>query len=431
MVLVKREDPALLDFESKLKRKYGEEWMLKQVFDDIDKRDNKQKELSKEIYNDVKAILKQYMDMTEDNYHIVTLWIIGTYIYEEFSTFPLLFVNATKQSGKTRLLKLIEALAWNGRIQANLSEAVLFRMKKKHTLLIDEFEQVKERNTLREIINASYKKGAIVERMTKVRKDNKETYEPESFDLYSPLAMANIWGMDEVVEDRCIVVRLDRTDDESKSLLLENFDTNPKIKQVVDTLLAEKCRLCVYVGSKEIGNSWNDYVSNTYTTTLTTYTTLPTLPTLFKKIKDTKINGRQLELFFPLIIISKIFNKEDLTLEISKKNFEDKNVEEFAENPDVTLLDFLWRKYSEDHALDYIRVINLTNDFKMESPFDMNRETMGRSLQRLNIILDKKRDNKGVKVMLDFAKIKQKLERYKGVIEKGDSLEHGGEGRSR
>lgn len=409
--------------ETQFREIHGEQYNLNEIVKDIKQANELSEQEEKNelisLYSRIKAILKKYMDMSEYAYHIVTLWIIGTYCYEKFSTFPLLFINAVRGSGKTRLLKLIEAMAWNGKIQANMSESVVFRSKKKHTMLIDEFEQVgsKESNTLRELINASYKKGARVERMKEVKVDGKKDYEVEGFDLYSPLAMANIWGMDDTVKDRCIVIHLDKSSNQTISKLLEDFQNDSEISEIKLAMLKTFKRLLKSVdngdvdGKKGVVCLWNEYI---YTDTLPTLYTISTLATLFPKIKEAGIYGRDLELFFPLFIISNVFGEDLLneTIDYAKQRFNEKNLEEYTENPDIILLDFISKNYS-DIGLDYIYLSDIKAQYQIIANLkELDNRTLSKSLERLNIILQKKRDNKGVKVMIDLAKVKSKLLRY-------------------
>ena len=415
--------------ENQIRAVHGDNWTTKEVVKGI-QESKKQQELDdieslQTIYEKIKEVLKKYMDMNEYGYHIVTLWIIGTYCYEKFSAFPLLFINAVRGSGKTRLLKLIESMAWNGKIQANLSESVVFRSKKKHTMLIDEFEQVgsKETNTLRELINSSYKRGARVERMKEVLKEGKKDYEVEGFDLYSPLAMANIWGMDDTVKDRCLVIHLDKSSNQTISKLLEDFENEEDIKSIKKLLLRHNKNLYQNVDNDDVDRkkgliaTWNNYICSkpvNNNSTLYTLSTSSTLSTLFKKIDETGIYGRDLELFFPLFMISTIFGEQllDLTLEFSKQKFNEKNSDEYTENPDIILLDFLWKNYNTN-ALEYIYLSDLKGQFQLIANLkELDNRTLSKSLERLNIVLDKKRDYKGVKVMIDLAKVNEKLKRY-------------------
>lgn len=415
--------------ENMLRQVHGDDYntldVIKQIQKDKADIEEEEKQEILGLYLKIKGILKCYMDMSEYAYHIITLWIIGTYRYEDFNTFPLVFINAVRGSGKTRLLKLIEAMAWNGKIQANMSESVVFRSKKNHTMLIDEFEQVgsKESNTLRELINASYKRGARVERMKEVTKDGKKTYEVEGFDLYSPLVMANIWGMDDTVKDRCIVIHLDKSDNDKVTRLMEDFCNDSNIQQVKTSLLKtfkQNTRSVANVDVatlKTLVSTWNDYVIKKHEDklyTLSTLFTLSTLATLFDKIYETGIYGRDLELFFPLFIISNEFGEEVLneTLEFSKQKFKEKNLEEYTENPDVILLEFLWKNYN-DLGLEYIYLHDIKAQYQFISNMkELDTRTLSKMLERLNVIMDKKRDSKGVKVMIDLAKANDKLKRY-------------------
>ena len=417
------------DIENKLRKDFGDDYNLQEIANNIQttKKEAEEKAIQEllSVYSKIKEILKRYMDMSEYAYHIITLWIIGTYRYEDFNTFPLVFINAVRGSGKTRLLKLIEAMAWNGKIQANLSESVVFRSKKLHTMLIDEFEQVgsKESNTLRELINASYKRGARVERMKEVTKEGKKTYEVEGFDLYSPLVMANIWGMDDTVKDRCIVVHLDKSDNDTVTRLMEDFQNDENIQSVKNLLLRHYKLNRQNVDNVDVATlktlvcTWNDYVikkSVDKLYTLYTLSSLSTLSTLFDKIYETGIYGRDLELFFPLFIIANGFGEEVLneTLDFSKAKFKEKNLEEYTENPDVILLDFLWKNY-KDNPLEYVYLHDIKSQYQLIANIrDLDARTLSKSLERLNVIMDKKRDAKGVKVMIDIVKANEKLKRY-------------------
>src|SRR5690606_15239380 len=169
-------------------------------------------------------------------------------------------------------------------------------------------------------------------------------YEVEGFDLYSPLAMANIWGMDDTVKDRCIVIQLDKSDNSTISRLLEDFENDIDIQNIRKVLLStsisvdkknQKMGLLGLIEPKfgilDVDNVdvdrkksllclWNEYI---YTNTLPTLYTLPTLSTLFPKIKEAGVYGRDLELFFPLFILANLFGEDILkqTIDYSKQKF--------------------------------------------------------------------------------------------------------------
>ena len=83
----------------------------------------------KEVFEDVLAHLKYYMDLEEEErYTFVALWSIGTYFHQMFSTYPYLFINAVKRSGKTKLLLLMSTFVFNGKAFIIPSGASIFRL---------------------------------------------------------------------------------------------------------------------------------------------------------------------------------------------------------------------------------------------------------------------------------------------------------------
>jgi hypothetical protein len=132
---------------------------------DLTEEKEEYREKWKEIYLNIIDMLKKYLDLKKEYYPLIAIWIIGTYFHREFYTYPYLFFNAMKGSGKTRLLKLIKVLSKDGDLIASLTEAVLFRTK--GTLCIDEFEKITRSGSenLRELLNSAYKKGTKVKRL--------------------------------------------------------------------------------------------------------------------------------------------------------------------------------------------------------------------------------------------------------------------------
>lgn len=388
-------------------------------------------EVLKEQYKKIISILKKYIILDTEYYPLIALWIIGTYIHDNFNTFPLLYINATKGSGKSRLIKLIISLSKNGKLVNDLKESVLFRTAKGNTIGIDEFENVgnKELSTIRTMLNSAYKKGVAVERMKKVSKNGKEEFEVERYDLYTSIVLANIWGMDSVVSDRCLIILMDKSNDPIKTRLIEDFDNNTEILEIKRTLQGIWCSLCSVVTPVRIEKGWNDYLLNFQTdpkslsnnnyTKYIIYNT--TLTTLYKYIYNSQLNGRDLELFFPLYIIGGIIDKEvfDDILSISKKIVSEKRNEEYTENKDVSLLDFVSKK--TEWQINYVSVHQITLEFKQfilgneEDLKWLNSKWMGRALKRLKVITSKRRMGKGIEVTLNISKAMNKIRMFKEV----------------
>ncbi len=382
-------------------------------------------------YEDIKGLLHEYMDMKEDYYDLVAIWIIGTYLHDSFNTFPYLFINAMRGSGKSRAMKLIASLSHNGTMNTSMREAVLFRMGKR-TLCIDEFEQVnsKEAQALREILNSSYKKGMKIARIKKKGDD----FVMEEFEPYKPICMANIWGMEEVLGDRCVTLILEKSSDPRRTRLEENFENNVLVSVVSQNISKVLVYLCSFFGKTGMTRKWNNYINlrYNYTPTYNTYTTLTkqTTPpftenklqdieflTIFNKIHDTGIDGRNLELMMPLFLISNFLSEEifDKMLRIATEMTKERKESEMTESKDVILIDFI----SKVESPDFITIKQLNTNFRNFLGHDENDEKwinprwMGRALKRLNLIREKRRVGKGVEVIPNIPKAKEKMKMFR------------------
>lgn len=171
---------------------------------------------------EIKEVLSKFVDFRDEaDSDVITLWLMGTYCFSIFDAFPYLYFVGVKRSGKTKTLLLIEKLAFNAILSSNISPAVLFRIveARRPTLALDEGEQLSDKTRkqeLRELLNSGYKRGAPAYRTTKNSKGN---FCIEAFEVYSPKAIANIAGLNDVLEDRSITITMVRTKDPSKGNL--------------------------------------------------------------------------------------------------------------------------------------------------------------------------------------------------------------------
>ena len=390
-----------------------------------------------ECYDKILELSKRYLDMQEEQYHVITTWIIGTYFHESFPAYPFLFFNAMKGSGKTRALKFISALGnkGDGSVQNNLTEAVIFRIPRNTTTCIDEIEQIgsKDKQTLRELLNDAYKKGMKVKRMRKVKlQGGSEQQVVECFEPYYPIAMANIWGMDEVLGDRSITLILEKSSCERVTLLFEDFD-NPEFQELKRTL--EKFSVVsVNDVAKKTYKEWNNWVLSMYTSSYNTYNTYTTLTTLnpteklqqleleevFLKIKNLGISGRNFELLMPLLLVNNMLSEEhfDRFLSIGKNLMETKKEDEYASSKDVTLYDFV-ANWADDS--DFKPIKALVQEFRLfcgdgeQDDRWLNDRWLGKALTRLSLIVKKRRIASGVEVIVNKKKAQEKLRIFKEV----------------
>ena len=174
---------------------------------------------------EIRQVLLRFVDFRkETDADILTLWLLGTYCFPIFDAFPYIYLIGVKRSGKTKTLLLIEKLAFNAILSSNISPAVLFRLveAKRCTLALDEGEYLsgregkEKRQELQELLNSGYKHGAPAYR---VKKSGKGDFEIEAFEVYGPKAIANISGLDTVLEDRTITITMIRTNNPDKGNL--------------------------------------------------------------------------------------------------------------------------------------------------------------------------------------------------------------------
>lgn len=387
---------------------------------DIIGDDLKYKEDLMEAYRNIIDILKEYLDLKEEQYNIIALWIIGTYFHDKFPSYPYLFFNAMKGSGKSRAMALITTLSKDGQMLNSLTEAVLFRTK--GALAIDEFEGLsrKGNESLRELLNSAYKKGIKVKRMKQKKTDEGTEQVVEEFEVFRPIVLANIWGMENVLGDRCIQLILEKSSKNVVTNLIEIFREEEIVKSTVEKLV--KCSLCRCSFSLEAYKKWNNYIkdkynNNTNNTNYTYYINNINYTDTFKTISLMNLNGRELELSLPLCLIANEIS-EDLLKETTltlKEVFHSKKEDEITDNIDVSLYDFISQE-PESSAYKWESVNDLTRRFRefMDSNEEwINTRWMGRALKRLDLAKEKRRVARGSSVILNYDKAKKKIRMFK------------------
>ncbi|MCS7113808.1 MAG: hypothetical protein N0A00_00090 [Candidatus Bathyarchaeota archaeon] len=164
----------------------------------------------KELYIAVKTAFETYIEFEDERvYDFLTLWTIGTYLFHLFASFPYLYVGGMEQVGKTKLLTVLYLLCHNAVFSNDLTLSAAFRMVQngRCTLLMDETEKLlnpERMEGFRSMLLSGYKKGAVTVRC------HEKTNIPVPYEVCSPKAIANIRGIEDVLEDRCISIIMKR-----------------------------------------------------------------------------------------------------------------------------------------------------------------------------------------------------------------------------
>ena len=148
-----------------------------------------------------------------EHQHAVALWVVHAWSVQWADTTARLSIqSAEKQSGKTRLLEVLEMLVPAPLQVASISPAAMFRVIADGpvTLLVDEVDAIfapkSNAEDLRSLLNAGYRKGATVARC--VGEGKKMTV--QRFPVFAPVVLAGIGTLPDTVQDRSIVIRLKR-----------------------------------------------------------------------------------------------------------------------------------------------------------------------------------------------------------------------------
>jgi hypothetical protein len=190
------------------------------------------------LLEDVRAFVRRFVVVDDFQAAAVALWVAHSHVFDAFGVTPYLEVtSAEKRSGKTRLLEVLELLVREPLPTANISDAALFRViaSRFPSLLLDEIDAVfksREREELRGLLNAGYRRGAVAHRMGGANNRTLET-----FPVYCPKVFAGIGDcLPDTITDRSIPIRLKRR---TRSEQVERFrlrDVEPEGHQLRDRL---------------------------------------------------------------------------------------------------------------------------------------------------------------------------------------------------
>lgn len=163
------------------------------------------------LLDDLTGLLQRFVVLPMHAAEICALWILHTYVFACFEYTPRLLIHSPeKRCGKSRLLRMLFALANRALSCDGISAAALFRCIDKYALalLLDEADTyLRGRNVnedLRGVINAGHQRGGKILRCVG------DDAEPTPFNCFAPMAIAMIGKPPVTVEDRSIQVAMRR-----------------------------------------------------------------------------------------------------------------------------------------------------------------------------------------------------------------------------
>ena len=156
------------------------------------------------IFNEISAYIKKHIYFSNpETYDLISVWIMGTYIFRAFRYYPYLHLNAEKGSGKTLLMELMAPIAFNGMLMTQPVASTVLKLIEQNsaTLFIDEAENLSGRgspngNQLKQILKTGFARSGVY-------------YQGDSlYRTFSPKCFAGINELDDVLADRTITVKM-------------------------------------------------------------------------------------------------------------------------------------------------------------------------------------------------------------------------------
>jgi putative DNA primase/helicase len=159
----------------------------------------------------LRQIFRRYIVLPPSADIALALWVLHAWTMDvgEISPFMAL-VSPTKRCGKTSVMILLQYLTPRSELASNITGPALFRYIEavRPTLLIDEADSfVKDNEELRGILDSGHTKvAANIIRTVEINGEHK----PRRFSTWAPKAIATIRSLADTLEDRAIIVQLQR-----------------------------------------------------------------------------------------------------------------------------------------------------------------------------------------------------------------------------
>jgi hypothetical protein len=165
-------------------------------------------QLLDDLYKEIQEYINRYVEMDELSLEIVSLYVMLTWQYDQFTVLPYIRFIGDKDTGKSRATEVIGSICYKPMIISGaVGEAPIFRIidQYKGTLVIDEADltQADMRSHITKILNTGYKKFASVVRC------QPKTFDLEAFNTFCPkiLNSRELFG-DDALESRCLTIRM-------------------------------------------------------------------------------------------------------------------------------------------------------------------------------------------------------------------------------
>jgi putative DNA primase/helicase len=163
------------------------------------------------LLNDLAAAFTRYVILPKHAPEALALWVVHAWAFDAWDISPfMVIVSPEKRCGKTTVLIILQFLTPRSELASNISASAVFRyvQDERPTLLIDEADTfVKDNEEMRGVLNSGHTKtAAYVIRTVEVCGEHKA----KRFSTWAPKAIATIRSLADTLEDRSIIVTMQR-----------------------------------------------------------------------------------------------------------------------------------------------------------------------------------------------------------------------------
>ena len=354
------------------------------------------------VYLLVRNAWKSYLEFeNEVIYDFMTLWTIGTYFFHLFNSYPYVYIGGLKRSGKTKVLTVASLMCFNAIFSNNLSTSAIFRLIQsgRCTLLMDETEKLAHKDRagdIRNLLLSGYKRGEKVYRSEKTSKDK---LVPQGFEVYCPKMIANIQGIEDVLEDRCITIIMKRG--RNKQII----NSEPSSHDLIWQEIRDSLYTLYLTYWKEVKEEYEK---------LSEVCVISEVSEVGGNILE-QISDRERELWKPILCLASFFDKylsptsqttqtsltslKEAITQFALQKVNEKQVENITETGELILVQTLLEMVHEDGYYKAKDIKNAMAEKYDEEQKWLNTKWIGRALKRLGFT-EKRRVGTGTEYYL-------------------------------
>ena len=378
------------------------------------------------LFLEIKKYFDEYIIFPRKNIsnHFTTL-IMASYLIMVFDTIGYVHLHAEKQSGKTRVLEILEGLGYNTMLSSSISDASVFRVieSMRCMLLTDEAEnldpsakaQMNNPSEKLQLLNSGYKKSGAAIRIEKF--DNQLV--PMKYSTFCIKVFAGTKEINPILRDRTITYLLKRADGE-------------KIKNFMPSALQGEWRGIknkLYFFAMEAAGRISDIYRYE-------------LPIIYKDVLDkNQITSREYEIWSPYLSIAKYIDEKtnneykvfSSLIKISNRTIEYKKYLEsdsWVNRLIALIFDYMQQNKNNDDLKDYYNLTDMSNFIRGNEGFEnLNSNTLTRNmygklhLTRPNDKIRIRRQGENVRdtwVKISEHKIIEAIKRHGIILDKGE-----------